>query len=93
MTRLADKLKDPPWDRLSPDQKAPYLRDARECLQSDVYREQHSDVAPEEFEDAVRQAAEETYAEICEEMAIRRQQASKPQHIVASPESGNRISP
>ena len=69
MNRLTDKLKDPPWDRLPPTEQAPYLREAREYVEMDVYRDSTPDVTPEEFEDAVRQAAAEIYAEACQRRA------------------------
>ena len=92
MNRLADKLKDPPWDRLPPSGQAPYLREAREYVQMDVYRDSDPDVTPEEFEDAVRQSAEEMYAEACERKAARREQAREVPRAGISRDSGQRIS-
>ena len=63
MNHPAQKLRDPPWSGLSSTDKAPYLREAREYVQADVYRDGQPDVTPEEFEDAIRQAAAEMYAE------------------------------
>lgn len=57
----------PYWDQLTLEQKAPYLQDARVFLGEDLFREGQPEVVPEEFEDAVRKAAEETYAVIREQ--------------------------
>ncbi len=69
MEHPVQRLKDPPWQRLAPAEQAPYLREAREYVQADVYREDQADVTSEEFEDAVRQAAAEIYAEARERRA------------------------
>ena len=90
MDHLAQRLKDPPWDRLPPANQAPYLCEAREFVQADVYREDQRDVTPEEFEDAVRQAAEEMYAEARERRAGER--ARQAPRAGASRDSGQRIS-
>ena len=92
MDRLAHKLKDPPWDRLPPAERDRYLRDAREYVQMDVYRDSKPDVTPEEFEDAVRQAAAEMYAEDRERKAARREQAREIPRAGISRDSGQRIS-
>ena len=90
MEHPAQRLKDPPWHRLSPAEQAPYLREAREYVQADVYREGQPDVTPEEFEDAVRQAAAEMYAEARERRA--REQAREAPRADISRDSGHRIS-
>ena len=83
-------MKDPPWDRLTPAEQAPYLREAREYVQADVYREDQPDVTPDEFEDAVRQAAEEMYAEARERRA--REPGRQAPRTDISRDSGQRIS-
>jgi len=90
MDHPAQRLKDLPWDRLPPADQAPYLREAREYVQADVYREGQPDVTREEFDDAVRQAAEEMYAEARERMA-REQVRDAPRAGVVR-DSGQRIS-
>ena len=92
MDHPAHRLKDPPWDRLPPAVQAPYLREARECVQVDVYRDSQPDVTPEEFEDAVRQSAAEMYAEACERKAAEREQAREVPPVGISRDSGQRIS-
>ena len=92
MDHPAHRLKDPPWDRLPPAGQAPYLREAREYVQMDVYRDSQPDVTPEEFEDAVRQAAAEMYAEACERKAAGREQAREVPPAGISRDSGQRIS-
>ncbi len=83
-------MKDPPWHRLSPAEQAPYLREAGEFVQADVYREDQADVTSEEFEDAVRQAASEMYAEARERRA--REQARQAPRAGLCRHSGQRIS-
>jgi hypothetical protein len=90
MDHPAQRMKDPPWDRLTPAEQAPYLREAREYVQADVYREDQPDVTPEEFEDAVRQAAAEMHAEGRERRA--REQARQAPRSGVSHDSGQRIS-
>jgi len=92
MDTSAQKLKELPWDQLPPAEQAPYLHEAREFVQSDVYRDGQPDVTPEEFEDAVRQAAAEMYAEACERRAARREQAREVPRADTSHNSGQRIS-
>jgi RNase P/RNase MRP subunit POP5 len=92
MDHPAQRLKDPPWDRLPPAEQAPYLREAREYVQMDVYRDGQPDVTPEEFEDAVRQAAAEMYAEARERNAARRQQPPEVRSADIPRDSRQRIS-
>ena len=85
----------PCWDQLTSEQKAPYLQDARECLGQDVFREGQPEVGTAEFEDAVRQAAEETYAVIREQKLALLQpahghQARTPFADLAQPTAGLR---
>ena len=90
MDHPAQRLKDPPWDRLPPAEQAPYLREARDYVQADVYRDDQPDVTPEEFEDAVRQAAAEMYAEARERKAMK--PARETVRAGISRDSGRRIS-
>jgi len=90
MNSPAHRLKDPPWDHLPPAEQAPYLREAREYVEIDVYRDGQPDVTPEEFEDAVRQAAAEMYAEARERKAMKPAQEAARAGI--SGDSGRRIS-
>lgn len=88
MDNPAQKQKAMPWDRLSAGEQAPYLREAREYVASDVHRPDQLDVSPDEFDEAVRQAAEEIYAEACE----RRAQEQETPHEHLSSEQGTRQS-
>jgi len=90
MDHPAQRLKDPPWDRLPPAGQAPYLREARDYVQADVYRDGQPDVTPEEFEDAVRQAAAEMYAEACERKEMKSAQEAARAGLPR--DSGRRIS-
>jgi RNase P/RNase MRP subunit POP5 len=90
MDHPAQRLKDPPWDRLTHAERAPYLREAREYLQADVHREGQPDVTAEELEDAIRQAAAEMYAETRERRAS--EQPKETPRAAISRDSGHRIS-
>jgi RNase P/RNase MRP subunit POP5 len=92
MDHPAHRLKAPPWDRLPPAEQAPYLREAREYVQADVYRDGQPDVAPEEFEDAVRQSAAEMYAEACQRKAAMSEQAMDFPRAASPRDSGQRMS-
>lgn len=92
MEHPAHRLKDPPWDRLPAPEQASYLHVARGYVRTDLCREGQPDVTPEEFEDAVQQAAREMYTEACELRTVQKEQAREVPRLGISRESGQRVS-